>query len=175
MAINTATVSFRMVENFFDRDHIKSRIDYATRRKLGHAAGEVRKTAKRSIKRPGKRRTKRRTQKKYRRGGRDPTVSRRGSPPRQHTEGKRNLKLIIYAFDPHANETTVGPVEFRNAAGQRDVPGILEQGGSTKVAYRDKSGRRKTRPARVQPRPFMAPALSALSPRFPDLFKNSVK
>ena len=171
----TGTVTFRVVESFFDRDKVKAKIDHATRRQLMHAGGRTRVTARNSIKRAGKRRIARKTTRKYRRGQRDPTVSRPGKPPRQHVGGKQNLKLILYAYDRTSNSVVVGPVQFRNAAGVRDLPGVLEHGGRSKVRVRTRSGARKTRPTTVKARPFMGPALEKTAPDFPDLFKNSVR
>lgn len=64
----------------------------------------------------------------------------------------------------------VGPVRFANKIGV-NVPEKLEHGGRTK--FRTKAGNIAN--ASIAPRPFMAPTLREEAPKFPDLFRDSVR
>lgn len=158
-------LEFRHTKFFFDRPHVARRIRKGTRRQLGYAGGMTRKIARRSI-RPATKKAKRQRAKNLGRGIRkNPTISKPGKPPKQHTKGRRNLKLILYAFDPGSDSLIVGPLRFKSQGGP-PVPALLERGGTA---------RRKGRMVRYRARPFMQPALEKAAPKFPDLFKNSVR
>ena len=89
-----------------------------------------------------------------------------------HTTPPRNLRLILFGFEAATASVIVGPAAFQNRSGERNVPSILEFGGRTKIT--DYPGGPK-KLITVAPRPYMAPALAAEAPKFPDLFRNSVR
>lgn len=174
-----ADITFRIVDQFFDRAAVIKAVNKAKRKNLGRAGGFVRKTARRSMRPAGKRRRNRRRQGKYRKG-QDPTISRPGRPPRLHTtKTKRNLKLILFAWEPSSETVIVGPVRFHYRG--NNVPELMEYGGRGKVPVVEKNRgggltrTRRTVSASYRPRPFMAPALKKAAPSFPDLWKDSVK
>lgn len=132
---------------FFDRQPVKDAVDKATRSRLSKAGAFVRTTARDSIR---KRKA----------------VSEPGAPPSSHEGSLR--RLILFAFEKTTESVVVGPKLFKqqNPTG----PNLLEFGGS--FLRRD---RNRSRTLRYRPRPFMGPALEKEAPKFPDLFKNSVR
>lgn len=86
--------------------------------------------------------------------------SRRGQPPHSHAGHLR--RLIFFAFDPQAKTVIVGPLPFK----QGEAPNLLEFGGRT---HRD------GRSLDYGKRAFMLPALEAEAPKFPALWRDSVK
>lgn len=108
-------------------------------------------------------------------------VSKPGQPPLLHarTHGKKKGKggnsplreLIYYAYDPASRSVVIGPVAFNASRGRTTK--ALEHGGTTKINTLVRS-RKKTRKrghriktftrtrkrvtARIEARPFMAPA-----------------
>jgi hypothetical protein len=164
-------ITFNVIERFFDRPAVVNAIDSAKRKQLSRAGAYVRTTARRSIRPAGKRAVQARPRRgdRFRRAN-DPTVSRPGQPPRLHTSAQRNLKLILFAWEPARQSVIVGPVLFKSSSGVR-IPEVLEHGGRSYVKGR--FGRKKS--VRIRPRPFMKPALQKEASKFPDLFSNSVR
>lgn len=168
-------LSFRVIDQFFDRPAVVDAVAKAKKSSLSKAGAFVRRTARRSIKPASKSKKAQRrlaNHRKYKRG-KDPSISRPGEPPRLHTRGRRNLKLILFAWEPQRESVIVGPALFQTVDGVR-VPEVLEHGGRTVIKQR-RRGQTKRRTAHVSPRPFMLPALKAEAAKFPDLFANSVK
>jgi len=87
-------------------------------------------------------------------------VSRPGRPPHSHAGHLR--RLIFFAYDPGRRSVVVGPLPFRKG----EAPNLLEFSGT---AHRD--GRR----LHYRARPFMGPALEQEAPKFPALWRDSVK
>ncbi len=175
-----ATVTWKIVDQFFDRAPVQRAVDRAKKRELSRAGSFVRRTARRSIRPAGKRAIK--AKKKNRGGSRnDPTISRPGQPPRMHTAGARNLKTILFGYEQSRQSVVVGPVKFPRSG--NNVPELMEHGGVGKVRVlrrnqrKRKRGRVRTRlvAVRYRPRPFMNPALRQELPKFPALFRNSVR
>ena len=91
-------------------------------------------------------------------------------------------EFIFFGYDASSQTVVIGPTLFhaakRKATGGHTVPEIIEKGGSEqaeKVIFL--SGRRtvKTHSATYAPRPFMAPAAAAETPKFLASLKDSVK
>ncbi len=162
-------ITFKVRDHQFSRDYLDQAIAKSRRSGLIRAGAYVRTAARRSI-RPAPRpaRTKGR-----RKGQRRNISSRPGQPPRQHTRTGQNLKLILFAWEEARKSVVVGPLLFKSSAGVR-ITEVLEHGGRsyTRPNPRAKSRKRATR---VAARPFMRPALASESPKFPNLFANSVK
>jgi len=132
---------------FFDRKAVTSAVDKAQRKVLSKAGAFVRRHAVRSI--------------RSHKG-----VSAPGKPPHSHTGLlKRN---IFFAYEPKRSGVVIGPVRLRETHGT--APRLLELGGTA----RRRDGR-ALRTLKYRPRPYMSPALSAEAPKFPNLFRNSVR
>lgn len=84
-----------------------------------------------------------------------------GNPPSSHIGLLKDL--IFFGYDT-SHSVLVGPTRFRS--GTPTAPQLLEQGGRTI---------RRGKPALYRQFPFMAPALEAEAPKFPELFANSVR
>lgn len=172
-------VSFKIKEFFFDGAKVEAALTKAERKELSRAGAFVQTSAKRSL-----RRRKR--------------ASSPGQTPSIHSKDKnRTLKKILFGYDPAAHSVIVGPVGFGTAT----APRALELGGNSTIRVKAKngnSGRRATpvqaasfkrrkalgliqrkpvvrKPIKVEPRPFMNPALKREAPKFPSLWAGSVK
>ena len=131
---------------FFDRKRVIDAVGRAQRQQLSKAGAFVRRRARSSIRRRKK-------------------ISAPGSAPSSHTGLlKRN---IFFAYEPKRASVIIGPVRL-NKPGR--APRILELGGQVRRKVRS-----KRRTLSYQPRPYMGPALVAEAPKFPDLFRNSVR
>ncbi|TWU17986.1 hypothetical protein [Allorhodopirellula heiligendammensis] len=173
------TVTWKIKGSFFDRPRVQRSVDRAVRRELSRAGAFVRRTARSSIRPVGKR-AKSKKKKGQRVGGLDPTISRPGQPPRMHTKGAKNIRTILFGYQPGPQSVVIGPVLFKSKNGV-NVPQLLEHGGTGKVlatSRRKNRGGHATRrltAARYKARPFMFPALQKEAPKFPNLFRNSIK
>lgn len=159
--------TIRITSQFFDRPAVIKAVDRAKKRELSRAGAYVRSTARRSIK-PARRKPKARPKRRRRK----PAVvrtSQPGQPPKMHTRTGRNLRLILFAWEPTRQSVVIGPVLFKSRDGVR-IPEVLEKGGRSYAVKRGKKYR-----TRVAARPYMSPALAANAPKFPDLFRNSVR
>lgn len=162
-------LTIRSVDFFFDREAVQKAINKAKRNRLAGAGALVRKVARNSIRTQPKARQVAPGAKRRKRKVSAMRISRPGSPPKQHTRGKHNLKRILFAWDPARESVVVGPVLFKTVNGVK-VTEVLEHGGRSTTRRRGKTIR-----THVRPRPFMKPALDVSAPKFPDLFKNSVR
>ncbi len=131
--------------NFFRPELILRQADKARRRALSKAGAFVRRRAQTSMR---KRKA----------------ISEPGSPPSAHSGELR--KLLFFAYDPRTDSVVVGPVVFKRG----EVPRLHEHGGT--VTRTDRRG--KTRTFRYPARPYMAPALKAERPRFPQLLRGMI-
>lgn len=152
------------MDSFFDRKRVMRSVDKERRKRLSKAGAFVRRGARSKIKKPGVRRVRRRG------SGFDPTISKPGRPPRTHVKGKRSIRLILFAWNAASESVIVGPVRFSNKLGV-NVPRVLEKGGRSR--FQQKSG--DIAQSFVQPRPVMGPTLEEEAPKFPDLFRDSVR
>jgi len=139
------------VEMFFDRKKVIRAADRANRRNLSKAGAFVRTTAKHSIR---KRRA----------------ASAPGSPPSSHTGLLR--RFIFFGYERSRQTVVVGPMRLNQKAGT--APAALEHGGTSLVVEGTRRRRRKRR-VRIRARPYMGPALAKEAPKFPKLWKNSIR
>jgi len=171
-------LEFSITNQFFDRELVDKALDKATKAAMSKAGAFVRTRAKQSIRRSKK-------------------SSSPGQQPRAHSKTSPNLKTILFAYEPTRKTVVVGPVRLNqrefSARGAATVPARLEMGGSATLfqeRFRNGDGtwfrrdRRRAADARKEyrtiqtryaKRPFMAPALAAEAPKFPDLFANAIK
>lgn len=94
-------------------------------------------------------------------------ISRPGERPSIHAS-KRNLRLILFAYDQQSSTSVVGPVKFQTSSS--NVVTALEKGGRT--TSKKRRGRRAVRT--IQPRPFMRPARNDAKDALGGLWKDSV-
>jgi len=135
---------------FFDSPKVIRSVDRMKRRELAQAGGFVRTTSRRSI-----RKRKR--------------VSLPGQPPSSHSG---ELRQIRFGFDSKRDSVVVGPVKFKKG----NIPQALEHGGITTVLRRNpNSGKIEKKRIRIKARPSMDPALQKAIPRFPGLFRDSLR
>lgn len=142
-------IEMRFKLEFFDSAKVERAVGRARRRALSKAGAFVRQSAKTSIRK--------------RRGSAPP-----GKPPHSHEGSLR--RLIFFGYDRSTDSVVVGPVPFRAGT----APRALEFGGPT-VVQRRRRGRVVRRRTRIEPRPFMAPALERETPNLPKAFRNSVR
>lgn len=153
-------INYRVArQSFFDSKKVRKAMSRAKRRALSRAGAFVRRRARSSLRRSKK-------------------SSQPGDPPRVHVKGP-SLKSILFYYDTNSEATIVGPIKFnakqtnvRPARGT--VPGLLEHGGIALVRERS-GGRWRERRVKVEPRPFMVPALEKESPNFPKLFRDQMR
>ncbi len=181
-------ISMKVKSLFLDAVRVKRAVDAGTRRALSKSGAFIRQTARRSL-RP-RRRMKLsempdEMRERYRRTpGRDArgkfvtggpkrklpwASSKPGQPPRVR-KGSPLKELLFYTYDPKAHSVVIGPVGFKS----NPAPETLEHGGRTRIRKRVK-GKPQTRTAKVQPRPFMGPALAKERPQLPRRWAGSVK
>jgi hypothetical protein len=89
--------------------------------------------------------------------------SRPGQPPKGH--GAQLLKKFLYfGYDSTTRSVVVGPAKL---SGRRYgmAPSILEGGGAAEI------GKRRVA---IEARPYMGPALTKNTPKFPSLWANAV-
>jgi phage gpG-like protein len=134
---------------FFDRPKVTRAVDKAKRQALSRAGAFIRTTARSSIR---KRKT----------------SAPPGRPPHSHTGLLK--RFIFFGYDPATDSVVVGPVGFKRS----NAPNVLEFGGTTVVERRTKGTKRRRR-VRIGARPFMGPALEKERPKFPVLWRNSVR
>ncbi|HBJ37800.1 MAG TPA: hypothetical protein DDZ51_24195 [Planctomycetaceae bacterium] len=161
-------ISIRAGKGFFNRQKLDAAVERGVRKSLMQAGSFVRITARRLIK-PAPKLVGRKRKPGQLRHAKSNT-SRPGQPPRLHTRAVQNLRMIRFAWEPRGRMVIVGPQLFKMDGGVR-IPQVLEHGGRSFIK-RKWLGRKSIR---VKKRPFMAPALKAEMPKFPNLFANSVK
>ena len=143
-----------MKEMFLDRKAIVDAVDSATRRVLSKFGAFVRTAARTSIRPAGKKNA----------------VSLPGQPPRSHVGLLR--QFIFFGYDSSQRSVVIGPARLNTDSGE--IPHILEYGGTTIVKSLHR-GKLKLTPARIEPRPFMGPALQQELPKLPAMWRDSVK
>jgi len=134
---------------FFDRPKVQRAVDAARRRVLSKAGAFIRTAARSSI-----------------RKRKNP--SRPGQPPHSHTGLLK--RFIFFGYDPATDSVVVGPVGFKRS----NAPRVLEYGGVTTVT-RFRRGKVTRRRVRIAPRPYMGPALAKELPKFPELWRDSIR
>lgn len=162
---------------FFDRKTVIDAVESAERKQLSRAGAFVRRGVRSSIRVAGKK----------------GASSKPGKPPKTpRNTPKRYKDTIFFGYDKRTGSVVIGPsAEF----GSGEVPNILETGGSFRVKGRrlqDTPQLRRqasefttegagagflfyTGRLTYQARPHMAPALLREAPKFPGLFRNSVR
>lgn len=141
------TAEFKLV--FLDDPRFLRAVEKAKKKNLNHQGAEVRKIARRSMRK--------------RKGPAAP-----GLPPNAHSGELR--KLLVYSWDQQSESVVVGPAWFNGSP----VPAALEHGGTTMRTVRVKGGGRKRMPARIEPRPYINPAVDKAQARFPDIWRDSI-
>lgn len=170
----TFGVTYKVKNAFFDRKAVAAEIGAKSAKALSKFGGYVRKTAQRSMRRRKK-------------------PSEPGQPPSTHSrDAVASLRNILYALDRNSplGRVVVGPVLLNQkqyiggVLTSGTVPQLHEFGGRAgireKLVGREWRPRGKFKPRPGQPqrvrqatfpaRPFMFPALEAVSPKFPELF-----
>lgn len=165
---------------FFDKP-ILSAFDKATVKNLSKFGAFVRRTAKGLIRKVGKK----------------GKPSAPGNPPKSRTGILK--EFLYFAFDPSKGSVVIGPAKtnqvFFNGAGQPvkgTVPAVLEYGGEVgilewwlprlKVWRRAdlRSKRRlaqrqtRVRTVKIAPRPYMQPAIAKESPKFANIWADTM-
>jgi hypothetical protein len=164
---------------FFDRKRVQDAAEKGTVRALSKFGAFVRRAAQTSM--------------RYRKKASPP-----GQPPSAHKDKRRAAlkklgraknngallrELLFFAYDPRTRSVVVGPLGFKSKGGV-SVPALHEFGG-TRTAYPSEkfvAGRGKKarvvsvggKTLRYPKRPFMAPALDKMLPRFAATFRGSV-
>jgi hypothetical protein len=133
---------------FFDRDTIIKKIGTAKKRVLSKAGAFIRQRAKTSIRRRKK-------------------SSKPGEAPSSHVGLLRDL--IFFAYDNQSDSVVVGPQLLNGSKKRGSIPPprVLEDGGEGVTSKGQRAFYHKF--------PYMAPALEAERPKFPELFADSVK
>lgn len=174
-------VALRMdIKNFFfDRPKVKRMMDEATRLALNRVGSRIRIIARRSLRLHAQKKISELTKKERRlwrirqniarRAGKKPPRrpirrSRPGDPPR--VKPYSQLKsLLEYGYDPNTASVVIGPEGFKRSK----VPDVLEHGGLG--SFMTDAGR----PAFVEARPFMGPALDTYLPNIPPQFRDRAR
>lgn len=170
-------VTARFKGYFFDTKHVEQAVDAPRRRILSKAGAFIRRRAKSSIRK--------------RKAASSP-----GSPPSSHTGILK--KFIYFGYDPASDSVVVGPAKTNQVFFGEDrkpetgtVPSVLEYGGSITLFEVERGGRwvradlrsrrrlagkrTRYRKVRIDPRPYMRPALDAERSNFPELWRNAVR
>lgn len=134
---------------FFDRAAVAGAVVRAEHRVMNHAGALTRKIARQSL-----RRRKR--------------ASAPGQPPTSRTGLLKNF--TFYHYDRSRATVIVGPYKFGTRV-PYVVTETLEFGG--RVSRRGRDGRRIE--MRYAARPYMRPALDKVAPRFPGLWRDTVR
>lgn len=163
-----AQVTFDQAKaGFLDRKGVLDRVDAAKRRILPKAAAYVMTDARHSIKARQ-------------------AISTPGDPPHSHVtytskEGRvRHLFTTTILFFVTGKDAIIGPTLLNGATDSRPATELLEKGGSATVRFFRRQRRNGEsiwdfRQANYQPRPLMYPALVRTAPKFPELWRGSLK
>lgn len=143
-------IDLRIKDLFFDRQKVERAADKAKREVLSKAGAFIRQTARTSIRK--------------RKG-----ISPPGSPPYSHTGLLR--RFILFGYDRDTDSVVVGPARISKPG---DAPHALEFGGTTEMEQ-SRRGRRVRVKARIRKRPYMGPAMAKELPKFPTLWRNSIR
>lgn len=148
-------IGYQATRVFFDTKAVMARLPPARRKALSKGGAFIRQTARGSI-----------------RKGKKP--SKPGSPPKSHVGTLK--RLLYFAFDLATDSTVIGP-EFTNTPGRRVKPvngtvaSTLEEGGAVSV-FLKRTGQSVN--AKIEARPFMAPALEKNKSKLPELWRDSI-
>lgn len=169
---------------FFDRAKVLAAMDRATARSLSKAGAFVRRSARSSI-RPPRRLTiadldadrrvayEARVVAAAKAGRPKPRLpfasSKPGEPPRTPTGVLR--KSVQFVYDRGSKSVVIGPVALNRGT---EAPRTLEYGGPA-VVVRRVDGQRQSQTVRIEPRPFMRPALVANLAVIPEQFRDSIR
>lgn len=148
---------------FFDRAPVMRAASKAARRVLSKAGAFVRTTARQSIKNApfDERKPRGQARTNFRRSA----ISRPGQPPLSRVGTLK--RMIFFGYEPERESVVIGPAAvFTGTRQTPKAPEALEFGGIV---------RRNGKTYRYRARPFMRPALEAEAPKFPGLFKDSVR
>lgn len=130
---------------FFTAKAVTSRVSQATRTVLSKAGAFVRRTARQSIRK--------------RKRSAEP-----GNPPSSHAGTLKDL--IFFGYDHRSESVVIGPTTNRASTSGPSGASLLEFGGTV---------RRKGKTYRYRRFPYMQPALENEAPKFPNLFRDSVR
>lgn len=163
-------IDLRIKKLFFDRPKVRRAVDNAKRGVLARAGAFIRQTARTSIRK---------------RKGTSPP----GEPPHSHLGLLR--RFILFGYDERTDSVVVGPAKLAKTG---DAPHILEFGGTTVAKRtmvvrvgdtgRDRRGRFTRGKRRLvkagtrlvyKRRPYMGPAMKKELPKFPRLWRNSIR
>ena len=142
-------IDMRIKNLFFDRPKVTRAVDRAKRQVLSRAGAFIRTTARSSIRRRK-------------------TSAPPGRPPHSHTGLLK--RFIFFGYDERSESVVVGPLGFKRS----NAPNVLEFGGTATVERR-RRGKRIRRKVVIAKRPYMGPALEKERPKFPQLWRNSVR
>lgn len=167
-------IDVRVKNWFFDKPHVLARVTEPHRGILSRIGAYVRRTARSSI-----RRRKR------------PAPP--GSPPSSHTDLLK--QYIFFAYDPDTANVVIGP-ELLDTGRDEDgkpergtVPELLEHGGGMvviesevrpgywrRLTRKERRGfRSRRRVVKIEPRPYMGPAIEANLKHIPIEFRDSAR
>jgi hypothetical protein len=143
-------ILMKMKQCFFDAEKVVRAVGRAQRKALSRAGAFIRRTARQSIR-----------------------TSKKPAPPGQppHSHNGQLKRFLWFAYDPEAETVVIGPAGFKRTT---DAPHTLEFGGRTRVTYR-RHGRKVRSSARIDARPYMAPAFAKERPNLPKLWAGSVR
>lgn len=79
-------------------------------------------------------------------------------------------ELMRFAYDVRSKSMIVGPEDYRASAAKYKVAAALEDGSNVTIRRRGEMRR-----VRINPHPYMKPALKKTAPKFAGTFKGSVK
>lgn len=144
-----------MKDLFFDSAAVTGALSKERRRALSKAGAFVRKAARDSMRR-------------------SPNPSAPGRPPNRH-ENPLLYRRLFFAYDPSARSVVIGPEGLTGS----NAPNTLEFGGTVVVPARRRGGDSgrivSSRAAKVDPRPYMGPALAKELPKLPEPWANSIR
>jgi hypothetical protein len=84
----------------------------------------------------------------------------------------RIKQMIRFSHDPMRQSVVIGPESSGSKSG---APRALEHGGISIVLSRKQGGKQSPIAVRIEPRPFMRPALGKTLPRVREIWRNSIK
>lgn len=156
----------------FHQKEIIEHLEHAEKKILGHVGGKVKVIAQRSMKDAGLKHPVAIQKKRGRKAKNPPrgNVSPPGSPPYTHTKFLKNL--VRYEVEPATHSVIIGPIPSH--AKIKGIPGILEFGGTETITKKSKGGQGKTVSAVYKARPYMRPALDAITPTLPKEWAGAV-
>lgn len=162
------TVSIRAAqEGFLDRKAVIAAIGKVKAKNFNEAGRQVRAKAQKSLVYSDK-------------------TSAPGGPPHAHKSrwlkktsrrtGKTRIRrvsflreFLYYRYDKTSQSVVIGPSRLRTTVDPGALP-ALEQGGTAKILDHG-----ETKRVRIRARPFMGPALAAVAPSLPQIWRDSIR